>query len=68
MSQNVESKTVELTSQSAPSTLSNNDEKNITNLVNKASALISKWTNKEAGDYKFPGKMQKNCKKEKYMI
>lgn len=54
MSQNVESKTVELTvntSQSAPSTLSNNDEKNITNLVNKASALISKWTNKEAGDF-----------------
>ena len=53
-SKNVESKNVELTintSKSASSTLSNNDEKNITNLVNKASALISKWTDKEAGDF-----------------
>ena len=35
----------------APVTLIDNDEQNIRLLVDKASSLISKWTNKEAGDF-----------------
>ena len=43
---------IELTKRNAETNIINsNDQKNIESLVTKASKLISKWTNKEAGDF-----------------